>query len=120
MEELIKKRLTLKSYLTDSEASSLAVIMINAAKGGDSEAMHAVNESINVLGYQLAKVAYFIGLHGNNFSVSHIGSVIRNPFIMNKVSKTLKEYEPNAVIVNPKMEPWNAGSEIARRNIQFY
>lgn len=120
MLDLIEKSGNFDRIVPINVVASTARLTIEAAKGGDKNANEIIRSAIKNSALYVVKIAEKIGLHKKRFKVAHVGSIIRNPFIMKKFRQTLGRLEPYAILQRPEMEPQVGAIEIARKNIRFY
>lgn len=109
------------STLTDDELSEMAKIVIMSAEDGDRDAVKIIDEAIHNAALIISAGARKLKLHGKKFKVAYVGSVILHPWVLPQLRAALPIYEPKSELVEPELDPLEAGIEIARNpHLHFY
>jgi N-acetylglucosamine kinase-like BadF-type ATPase len=106
--------------IADKDIAATAKLIFESVNKGDGDAKAVIAEASTNAAIYVSKVAEKIGLHNMPFYVAFVGSVIRHPFALHQLGKSLPLYEPYAKIIKPQLEPPQAGVQIAMKNIRFY
>ncbi|MFH0863526.1 MAG: BadF/BadG/BcrA/BcrD ATPase family protein [Candidatus Gottesmanbacteria bacterium] len=97
--------------------ASLAPLVFETYKKGDSVARKIVDKIIYEMVLSISTVAKKIDLINEEFEIGLVGGVFNEELVVKLLQDKIKQILPKAILVKPKMKPAMAGALMARGSV---